>query len=430
MQRSPRRRLLPSLSHRYVAASTLLSSSTTAATENEISVILLRLFSSQSSSGEYQHSVKKKKKSRHHHHHHHHHSNNTNTHKNKSHSARTTNNRGFAASSSSSSSSSSESLENNGNRNNNKSSTITTTTIKDYIELARLDKPIGIYLLAYPCLWSIVLASSDISSSSYETIKMSVLFSTGAILLRGAGCTINDIWDRKMDSKVERTKNRPVASGRITVPNALKFLVTQLSLGSVILYQLDLNTQILGVMSLPLIVIYPLMKRVTNLPQLFLGFTFNWGALMGWTAITGGILEPPAVALYFSGVCWTMVYDTIYAHQDIEDDKKIGIKSSARLFETNTKAILSLFGTGALSGVLMSGYLADVHWMFYPTIISTAGAHLFWQIYTVDLKNRKDCGDKFRSNQTYGGLVLASILASKVVAHQAANSVAMAGFMI
>ena len=257
MQSSPRRRLLPSLSHRYVAARTLLSSSTTAATENEISVILLRLFSSQSSSGEYQHSVKKKKKSRHHHHHHHHHnSNNTNTHKNKSHSARTTNNRGFAASSSSSSSS--ESLENNGNRNNNKSSTITTTTIKDYIELARLDKPIGIYLLAYPCLWSIVLASSDISSSSsYETIKMSVLFSTGAILLRGAGCTINDIWDRKMDSKVERTKNRPVASGRITVPNALKFLVTQLSLGSVILYQLDSITQILGVMSLPLTAIYP-----------------------------------------------------------------------------------------------------------------------------------------------------------------------------
>jgi len=337
--------------------------------------------------------------------------------------------RGFAASSSSS-------FSPPNNENNNKkvdfapSETTTTTQTtrtmlmtqrgnNPYIELARLDKPIGIYLLAYPSLWSILLSSSTatIPPSTEKIATMTALFSTGAVLLRGAGCTINDIWDRKVDAKVERTKNRPIASGRITVPNAVAFLGAQLGLGSVVLYQLDFNTQILGLMSLPLVATYPLMKRVTNLPQLFLGFTFNWGALMGWTAITGGVLEAPALALYGSGVCWTMVYDTIYAHQDIEDDKKIGIKSSARLFEKNTKAVLSTCGVGAISGLLASGYLAGVHWTFYPLLVSTAGTHLFWQIYTVDLKNRKDCGDKFRSNQTYGGLVLSSILAAKVAEH-------------
>ena len=288
--------------------------------------------------------------------------------------------------------------------------------INPYIALARLDKPIGIYLLAYPCLWSILLSSSTaaIPPATEEIAAMTALFSAGAVLLRGAGCTVNDIWDRKVDAKVERTKDRPIASGKITIPNAVAFLGAQLGLGSVVLYQLDFNTQILGLMSLPLVVAYPLMKRVTNLPQLFLGFTLNWGALMGWTAITGGVLEAPALALYGSGVCWTMVYDTIYAHQDIDDDKKIGVKSSARLFENNTKGILSTFGIGAISGLLASGYLADAHWAFYPFLLSTAGTHLFWQIYTVDLKNRKDCGDKFRSNQTYGGLVLSSILAAKV----------------
>ena len=336
--------------------------------------------------------------------------------------------RGFAASSSSS-------FSPPNNENNNKkvdfapsetTTTQTTTTMlmtqrgnNPYIELARLDKPIGIYLLAYPSLWSILLSSSTatIPPSTEKIATMTALFSTGAVLLRGAGCTINDIWDRKVDAKVERTKNRPIASGRITVPNAVAFLGAQLGLGSVVLYQLDFNTQILGLMSLPLVATYPLMKRVTNLPQLFLGFTFNWGALMGWTAITGGVLEAPALALYGSGVCWTMVYDTIYAHQDIEDDKKIGIKSSARLFEKNTKAVLSTCGVGTISGLLASGYLAGVHWTFYPLLVSTAGTHLFWQIYTVDLKNRKDCGDKFRSNQTYGGLVLSSILAAKVAEH-------------
>ena len=298
---------------------------------------------------------------------------------------------------------------NNNNNNNNKE-------INPYIALARLDKPIGIYLLAYPCLWSILLSSSTaaIPPATEEIAAMTALFSAGAVLLRGAGCTVNDIWDRKVDAKVERTKDRPIASGKITVPNAVAFLGAQLGLGSVVLYQLDFNAQILGLMSLPLVVAYPLMKRVTNLPQLFLGFTLNWGALMGWTAITGGVLEAPALALYGSGVCWTMVYDTIYAHQDIDDDKKIGVKSSARLFEKNTKGILSTFGIGAISGLLASGYLADAHWAFYPFLLSTAGTHLFWQIYTVDLKNRKDCGDKFRSNQTYGGLVLSSILAAKV----------------
>jgi len=331
--------------------------------------------------------------------------------------------RGFGASSSRTSSSSSSSPSSSSSSSSSSPPSHpssnppkTKKNISNYIALARLDKPIGIYLLAYPCLWSILLSSSTaaIPPTTEKIAAMTALFSGGAVLLRGAGCTINDIWDRKVDAKVERTKDRPIASGKITVPNALAFLGAQLGLGSVILYQLDFNTQILGLMSLPLVVAYPLMKRVTNLPQLFLGFTFNWGALMGWTAITGGVLEAPALALYGSGVCWTMVYDTIYAHQDIDDDKKIGVKSSARLFENNTKGILSTFGVGAISGLLASGYLADAHWTFYPFLLSTAGTHLFWQIYTVDLKNRKDCGDKFRSNQTYGGLVLSSIIAAKV----------------
>ncbi|KAF5450071.1 hypothetical protein F2P56_030450 [Juglans regia] len=282
---------------------------------------------------------------------------------------------------------------------------------RPYARLARLDKPIGTWLLAWPCMWSITLATSP---GQLPDFKMLTLFGCGALLLRGAGCTINDLLDRDIDIMVERTKLRPIASGLLSPFQGLCFLGFQLLLGLGILLQLDNYSRILGASSLLLVFSYPLMKRFTFWPQAYLGLTFNWGALLGWAAIKGS-LEPAIVfPLYISGVFWTLVYDTIYAHQDKEDDLKVGVKSTALRFGDSTKGWITGFGIACISSLTLSGFNAGIGWPYYAFLAAASG-QLAWQIWTVDLSSRADCNRKFVSNKWFGAILFSGILFGRVL---------------
>ncbi|PON38475.1 4-hydroxybenzoate polyprenyltransferase [Trema orientale] len=277
---------------------------------------------------------------------------------------------------------------------------------RPYARLARLDKPIGTWLLAWPCMWSITLAANP---GQLPDFKMLMLFGCGALLLRGAGCTINDLLDRDIDTMVERTKLRPVASGLLTPFQGICFLGFQLILGLGILLQLNNYSRILGASSLLLVFSYPLMKRLTFWPQAYLGLTFNWGALLGWSAIKGDIDPAIVLPLYVSGVFWTLVYDTIYAHQDKEDDLRVGIKSTALRFGDSTKKWIMGFGIACISSLALSGYNAEIGWPYYASL-ATASGQLAWQIWTVDLSSRADCNRKFVSNKWFGAIIFSGIL--------------------
>ncbi|XP_075234421.1 ubiquinone biosynthesis protein COQ2, mitochondrial isoform X2 [Lycorma delicatula] len=245
-------------------------------------------------------------------------------------------------------------------------------------------------------------------------LKMLALFGTGALIMRGAGCTINDMWDKDIDIKVERTKMRPLASGELTQWDALVFLAGQLSLGLIVLLQLNWYSVFLGASSLVLVVIYPLMKRITYYPQFVLGMTFNWGALLGWSAVHGSCDWSICLPLYVSGICWTIIYDTIYAHQDKSDDLLLGIKSTALKFGDNTKFYLSLFGTGMIGGLTVSGIQCSQTWPYY-TALSIVTAHLVNQLYSLDINNPSDCGRKFVSNHNVGLLLFIGIVISNLL---------------
>ncbi|KAL5282782.1 COQ2 family protein [Megaselia abdita] len=248
-----------------------------------------------------------------------------------------------------------------------------------YAQLMRLDKPIGTYLLYWPCAWSIGLSSSP---GSWPDLYMLGLFATGAFIMRGAGCTINDLWDKDIDGKVERTKSRPLVSGKIEHMDAIYFLGGQLALGLLVLVELNTNSILLGVSSVALVIAYPLMKRITYWPQLVLGMTFNWGALLGWCATQGSVDWSACLPLYMSGICWTIVYDTIYAHQDKKDDLAIGVKSTALRFGDKTKVWLSGFTTAMISGLVTTGIVCDQTWPYYSSIAIVA-AHLTQQVIEV-----------------------------------------------
>lgn len=283
-------------------------------------------------------------------------------------------------------------------------------SLRPYAHLARLDKPIGTWLLAWPCMWSITLAAPP---GNLPDIKMLLLFGCGSFLLRGAGCTVNDLLDRDIDTAVERTKLRPIASGTLTPFQGLSFLGFQLLMGLGILLQLNNFSRVLGASSLLLVFTYPLMKRLTFWPQAYLGLTFNWGALLGWSAVLGSLDPTIILPLYSSGVFWTLVYDTIYAHQDKEDDLKVGVKSTALRFGDLTKNWITGFGLACTSGLALSGYNADIGWPFYPFLMAASG-QLAWQIWTVDLSSRADCNKKFVSNKWFGALVFSGILFGKL----------------
>ncbi|DBB16487.1 TPA: Palmitoyl-protein thioesterase 1 [Trebouxia sp. C0006] len=280
-----------------------------------------------------------------------------------------------------------------------------------YAHLMRLDKPIGTWLLVWPCFWSIALAAPP---GSLPDPGLLALFGTGAILLRGAGCTVNDLWDRDLDSKVERTKSRPLASGALTVPQGIGLLGGQLLLGLGILLQLNDFSKVVGASSLALVFAYPLMKRITFWPQAFLGLTFNWGALLGYAAVHG-YLDWQIVPLYAHGVCWTLVYDTIYAHQDKDDDIVVGIKSTALLFGDNTRAYLAAFATTSIGFLSLTGYMMSAGLPYYAGV-TAAACHYSWQLSQVDLDSRQDCLAKFVSNKWFGALVFTGIMADKLLA--------------
>jgi 4-hydroxybenzoate polyprenyltransferase len=276
---------------------------------------------------------------------------------------------------------------------------------RPYARLMRLDRPIGTWLLLFPCWWGLALAWPP------DTVRIVVdilLFAIGALVMRGAGCTYNDIVDRDFDAKVARTALRPIPSGQVSVHAAIVFLAAQLLAGLAILLQFNWFTIWLGVASLALLFTYPLMKRITYWPQAFLGLTFNWGALMGWAAVKGG-LDLPAVLLYAGGVAWTLHYDTIYAHQDKEDDALIGVKSTALKFGTSTRAWLSLFAgaTVLLFGLAIA--TANLHWVSWFGLAAVA-FHLGWQIKAVDLDDPADCLAKFHANRWIGWALLLGLV--------------------
>ncbi|MBF0325173.1 MAG: 4-hydroxybenzoate octaprenyltransferase [Alphaproteobacteria bacterium] len=279
---------------------------------------------------------------------------------------------------------------------------------RPYLRLMRLDRPIGTWLLLFPCWWSSALAAEG-----WPDIRLFILFAVGAVVMRGAGCTVNDIADHKFDALVARTQGRPIPSGAVSVPQALAFLALQLLVGLAILLQLPPFAVMVGAASLLLVFPYPLMKRITWWPQAWLGLTFNWGALLGWAAVTGEI-GLPALVLYAAGILWTLGYDTIYAHQDKEDDIMVGIKSTALRLGDSTPAWLVGFYGGTLALVGVAGWLAGLSWAFWPGL-ALAGLQLAWQVRTVDIDDGADCLDKFKSNRFFGWALLAAIIGGKLI---------------
>ncbi|XP_078107362.1 4-hydroxybenzoate polyprenyltransferase, mitochondrial [Sander vitreus] len=282
--------------------------------------------------------------------------------------------------------------------------------VQPYLRLMRLDKPIGTWLLYIPCTWSIALAADP---GCLPHLGMLTLFGTGALLMRGAGCTINDMWDKDFDKKVSRTATRPIASGEISQMQALVFLGGQLSLSLGVLLCLNYYSIALGAASLSFVISYPLMKRITYWPQAVLGLTFNWGALLGWSAVKGFCDWSICLPLYFSGVMWTLIYDTIYAHQDKEDDIKVGVKSTALRFQEQTKLWLSGFTVAMMSGLVVAGINAEQTLPYYA-VLSTVAIHLTHQIYTLDINKPEDCWKKFVSNRNVGLLLFLGIVAGNL----------------
>lgn len=270
-----------------------------------------------------------------------------------------------------------------------------------YLTLARLDRPTGTWLLLLPCLWA--LALSDRSALGLNPALL-VIFVAGAFLLRSAGCVINDLWDHRLDAGVARTQGRPLPSGQVTRMQALVFLFALLAAGLCLLLLLNPLTIWMGVASLPLIIAYPLMKRITWWPQFFLGLTFNWGALMGWTAATGH-LAPAAVLLYVGGICWTLAYDTVYAHQDKEDDMRLGIRSTALHFGDDSKTYVQRFLVAAIVCFVLAKYLAGATVLTGLLLLPVAG-HALWQIKTWQPDNTASSLRIFRANALFGLLVL------------------------
>lgn len=283
--------------------------------------------------------------------------------------------------------------------------------IKPYLKLMRMDKPIGSWLLFWPCSWSIAMAAP---AGCLPDFHLLALFSFGAFIMRGAGCTINDMWDQDIDKKVARTKGRPLATGELTQLQALIFLGGQLSLGLLVLLQLNWYSVFLGASSLGLVIIYPLMKRITYWPQLVLGMTFNWGALLGWSAVRGSCDLSVCVPLYVAGVCWTIIYDTIYAHQDKVDDLLLGIKSTALKFGDKTQIYLAGFSAIMIAGLCTSGITATQAWPYYAAVGLTA-KHLFHQVHTLKINNPTDCAEKFLSNRKIGIVLFIGIILSNLL---------------
>jgi 4-hydroxybenzoate polyprenyltransferase len=278
---------------------------------------------------------------------------------------------------------------------------------RPYLRLARLDRPIGSWLLLMPCWWSSGLAA--IASHERPRLTHLVLFFVGAFAMRGAGCTWNDIVDRDLDRSVERTRSRPIPSGQVTVGGAAAFLVAQALVGLLVLLQFNRFAIATGIASLAIVAVYPFMKRITYWPQVVLGLAFSWGALMGWAAVFGSLDIRPLV-LYAGSIAWVIGYDTIYAHQDREDDALIGIKSTALLFGDRTKPMLAIFYGLAIGLIGLTGALAGAGALFWLGLVAFA-AHLAWQIARLDIRDADVCLTVFKSDRDAGLILFAGIVA-------------------
>src|SRR5579863_4487084 len=285
---------------------------------------------------------------------------------------------------------------------------------RPYLRLARLDRPIGSWLLLMPCWWSCALAAI---AAGNVTPRLShiALFFIGAFAMRGAGCTWNDIVDRDLDRSVERTRSRPIPSGQVSVVQAAVFLVLQALIGFLVLISFNAFTIALGIASLAIVAVYPFMKRITYWPQIVLGLAFSWGALMGWPAVFGSLSLPPLL-LYAGSIAWVIGYDTIYAHQDREDDALIGIKSTALLFGDRTKPMLVVFYALAVILLGAAGFDAGGGIVFALGLCAFA-AHLAWQIVRLDITDPDNCLAVFKSDRDAGLIFFAALLLDAALPH-------------
>ncbi|MGD0531325.1 MAG: 4-hydroxybenzoate octaprenyltransferase [Methyloceanibacter sp.] len=282
-----------------------------------------------------------------------------------------------------------------------------------YLRLARADRPTGFWLLAMPCFWSVALASRSIGAE-YPDPWLLLLFAIGAFVMRGAGCTYNDILDRDIDGQVARTQTRPLPSGQVTAKSATIFMLALCLIGLMVLLSFNAATIWLGLGVLPIVALYPLVKRFSHWPQAVLGLAFSWGVLVGYAAVLGR-LEWAASVLYGGAVAWTIGYDTIYALQDREDDALLGLKSTALKFGRATKAWLAGLYAVAWLGITLAGMLAGAEIVFLLGM-SVGGAQLFWQVATLDIDDPENCLKRFRSNFDFGAIVFAAIVLDTLLA--------------
>ena len=285
--------------------------------------------------------------------------------------------------------------------------------IKLFIDLTRIKKPIGFMLLFWPCAWGLTLAYDFEEKINYYFFYL-VLFFLGSVLMRSAGCIVNDILDREFDSKVFRTKNRPIASGKVSVKVAIFYAILLCLLAFLVLLNFNAFTIILALGSMPLAFTYPLMKRITYWPQLFLGVTFNYGLILGWTAVQNQINITPII-FYLGAIFWTLGYDTIYGYQDIKDDEIIGLKSTSIKFKGNIKKFLFLCYACFLVLFLIGGYHMRFHFSYFILSLIPFIHLFFYQMKIFDLRNTNNCLKAFKSNNLLGLIILLNILIVKII---------------
>ena len=284
--------------------------------------------------------------------------------------------------------------------------------LKLFIDLTRLKKPIGYMLLFWPCAWGLTLAY-DFSNQINTYLFYLFLFFTGSVLMRSAGCIINDIADRKFDSKVSRTKDRPIASGRISIYLGIFYSMVLCLVAFIVLIQFNFYTIFLALGSMPLAFTYPLMKRYTYWPQLFLGITFNYGLILGWISIENSLSMIPII-FYLGAIFWTLGFDTIYGFQDLKDDEIIGLKSTSIKFKSNPKLFLKLCYAFFLISLIVIGLLTKINMIYYLGLI-LIGYHLYYiQIHKLDVNNSENCLKIFKSNNFLGLIILTSLILGKI----------------
>jgi 4-hydroxybenzoate polyprenyltransferase len=284
--------------------------------------------------------------------------------------------------------------------------------LRPYLRLARADRPIGTWLLMFPCWWSLVLAQIN-EGQTFPNLWSLAVFAIGAWVMRGAGCTWNDIVDRDYDKQVARTASRPIPSGQVSVRSAVVFAIVLSLVGLAVLLSFNTFTIALAIASLGLVGLYPFMKRITYWPQVVLGLAFNWGALVGWASVTSSLSLAPFI-LYAGAVAWTIGYDTIYAHQDREDDLMVGLKSTALRFGDRTKTWVTLFYLVALGCWLFAALEVGAGW---PSLLalSTIAAHFVWQIRSLNINDDANCLARFRANRDVGAILFLGLVADLLV---------------